>query len=67
MELIGRSENALSSPTTPTDSLSAEQANDLLNPVDHIRDPIHGDIQLTAIERFLIDLPDFKGFAISTN
>ena len=33
------------------DPLSPQQAEDLLDLVDVIRDPIHGDVRLTALER----------------
>ena len=35
------------------DPLSPQQAEDLLDLVDVIRDPIHGDVRLTALERHL--------------
>lgn len=43
-----------------TDPISPEQAKQLLNFVDIIRDPIHGDIRLTALERQLIDTKEFQ-------
>src|SRR5579864_6532338 len=42
------------------DPLTEEQARDLLDPVDVITDPLHGDIRLTALERLLIDTPEFQ-------
>ena len=42
-----------------TDPLTAEQSRSLLDPVDVIRDPIHGDIHLTKLERNLIESPEF--------
>ncbi|TMI22890.1 HD domain-containing protein, partial [Candidatus Bathyarchaeota archaeon] len=42
------------------DPLSPQQAEDLLDLVDVIRDPIHGDVRLTALERHLIDSPEFQ-------
>jgi HD superfamily phosphohydrolase len=32
----------------------------LLTPVDVIRDPVHGDVRITSLERFIIDTPAFQ-------
>lgn len=40
--------------------LSESDARRLLDPVDVVRDPVHGDIQLTRLERVLIDTPQFQ-------
>ena len=37
-----------------------EDAAQLLPDVDVVRDPLHGDIRLTELERFIIDTPDFQ-------
>lgn len=37
-----------------------EHFRGLLTKVDVIRDPVHGDIQLTSLERCLIDSPEFQ-------
>lgn len=42
------------------DPLTSEEAGDLLTLVDVVRDPLHGDIRLTALERCLIDTPEFQ-------
>lgn len=42
-----------------TDPLNEKQSRSLLDPVDVIRDPIHGDINLTKLERNLIESPEF--------
>lgn len=44
----------------PGDPLSPDQAKRLLQYADVIRDPVHGDIQLTSLERFIIDQPEFQ-------
>lgn len=43
-----------------SDPLNEKEAKKLLALVDIIRDPLHGDIQLTALERHLIDTPEFQ-------
>ncbi|MCH9050452.1 MAG: HD domain-containing protein [Proteobacteria bacterium] len=65
MKLLNQSPEPETGVTTTStksgsDPLTAEQAKELLTPVDHIRDPLHGDIRLTALERFLIDQPEFQ-------
>jgi uncharacterized protein len=42
------------------DPLTEEEARGLLDPVDVIRDPLHGDVRLTALERSLMDSPEFQ-------
>lgn len=42
------------------DLLSDEQAKALLTSVSLIRDPLHGDIRVTKLERALIDTPEFQ-------
>lgn len=42
------------------DPLSEKEARTLLDPVDVIRDPLHGDIRLTSFERALIDSKEFQ-------
>lgn len=42
------------------DPLTGEQAQQLLGEVDIVRDPVHGDIRLTAFERRLIDTEQFQ-------
>ncbi len=42
------------------DPLTEDQARSLLHKVDVVRDPVHGDIYLTKLERFLIDTPEFQ-------
>lgn len=42
------------------DPLSEESSTQLLTRVDIIRDPLHGDVRLTALERFLMDTPEFQ-------
>lgn len=42
------------------DPLSSEEARSLLDLVDVVRDPLHGDVRLTALERSLIDSPEFQ-------
>src|SRR6266516_256722 len=42
------------------DPLAEEEARSLLDPVDVIRDPLHGDVRLTAFERVLIDSQEFQ-------
>lgn len=37
-----------------------EQLDRLLTPVDVIRDPLHGDVRLTSLERFIIERPEFQ-------
>lgn len=44
----------------PEDPVTEAEAKDLLLAVDVIRDPLHGDIQLTGLERQLIDTPAFQ-------
>ncbi|MHB8364856.1 MAG: HD domain-containing protein [Vulcanimicrobiaceae bacterium] len=50
--------NWLESPSS--DPLNEEQSRNLLLRADVIRDPLHGDIHLTALERRLIDSPQFQ-------
>lgn len=45
--------------STNSDPLNEEQSRSLLDPVDVIRDPVHGDIRLTKLERNLIESPEF--------
>lgn len=45
--------------STNTDPLTEEQSRSILDPVDVIRDPIHGDIHLTKLERNLIESSEF--------
>jgi len=40
--------------------LTEEQARTLLDHVDVVRDPVHGDVHLTALERWVIDRPEFQ-------
>lgn len=40
--------------------LNEEQAKSLLAPHETIRDPIHRDITITALERAIIDVPAFQ-------
>lgn len=42
------------------DLLNEDQAHSLLHKVDIVRDPVHGDIYLTKLERFIVDTPDFQ-------
>lgn len=42
------------------DPLTPKQANALLRSVSVIRDPVHGDIRLTNLERTLVDTPEFQ-------
>src|SRR5688500_1782526 len=40
--------------------LTPKQVTRLLTPVDVIRDPLHGDVRLTSLERFIIESPEFQ-------
>jgi HD superfamily phosphohydrolase len=40
--------------------LNEDVAGELLTLVDVVRDPVHGDIQLTKLERCLVDSPEFQ-------
>ncbi|MEW6216352.1 MAG: HD domain-containing protein [Candidatus Bipolaricaulota bacterium] len=40
--------------------LDDNDCTELLQPHETIRDPVHGDIRLTALERAIIDTPDFQ-------
>ena len=42
------------------DPLNPDQAKALLTSVSVIRDPVHGDIRLTELERTLVDSPEFQ-------
>src|SRR4051794_11060826 len=42
------------------DPLNPEQAASLLATVNVIRDPLHGDILITALERRLVETPEFQ-------
>lgn len=44
----------------PGDPLTPEQARALLRSTTVIRDPVHGDIRLTMLERLLVDSPEFQ-------
>ena len=44
----------------PGDPLTTEQARSLLRSTSVIRDPVHGDIRLTMLERLLIDSAEFQ-------
>jgi HD superfamily phosphohydrolase len=41
-------------------NMTSEQLDRLLTPVDVIRDPLHGDVRLTSLERFIIERPEFQ-------
>src|SRR6185437_2515996 len=47
-------------PAPRVDPLTDEEATRALDPVDVIRDPLHGDIRLTALERTIVDTPEFQ-------
>jgi len=40
--------------------ITEKQLGALLTPVDVIRDPLHGDIRITSLERFIIEQPAFQ-------
>lgn len=42
------------------DPLGEEEVQPLLDPVDVIRDPLHGDVRMTALERLLMDSQEFQ-------
>lgn len=46
--------------TPSPDPIDEALARQLLDPVDVMRDPLHGDIRLTALERFIVDRPEFQ-------
>jgi hypothetical protein len=45
---------------TTSDPLTQEQAKSLLTSVSVVRDPLHGDIRITPLERALIDTAAFQ-------
>lgn len=56
----GKSGKQRRPPTKDGDPLTEAQAVELLPVVDVIRDPLHGDIHLTKLERRIIESPDFQ-------
>lgn len=42
------------------DPLSEDLCEALLRPVDVVRDPLQGDVRITALERAIIDTPEFQ-------
>lgn len=51
---------AKNEPAPDVDPFDAAQAKTLLTSVSVLRDPVHGDIRVTALERCLIDTPEFQ-------
>ena len=45
---------------TGNEILAAKEVRDLLLPHEVVRDPVHGDIWITALERAIIDSPAFQ-------
>jgi len=59
-----RSKSTPAQATSPTktaaDPSLAQEWRRILAPVDVVRDPIHGDIRLSKLERSVIDTPEFQ-------